>query len=61
MDLTTFDATDCPDLRPGMWLELLGPHQTPDDVAVMAGTNGYEVLTSLAGRFNRTYINGHKD
>lgn len=61
MDLTTFDATEHPALRSGMWLELLGPHQTPDDVAVMAGTNGYEVLTSLAGRFNRTYINGHKE
>lgn len=55
MDLATFDATDHPALRPGDWLELLGPHRTPDDVADSAGTNGYEVLTSLGRRFHRVY------
>lgn len=55
MDLTTFDVTCHPAVRPGDWLELLGPAQTPDDVAVAAGTNGYEVLTSLGRRFHRIY------
>jgi alanine racemase len=55
MDLTTFDVTDQPAAQPGRWLELLGPGQTPDDVAQAAGTNGYEVLTSLGHRFQRVY------
>ena len=55
MDLTTFDATDHPAVQPGSMLELLGPTQTPDDVAAAAGTNGYEVLTSLGRRFHRVY------
>lgn len=55
MDLTTFDVTDCPGVLPGKWLELLGSRQTPDHVASLAGTNGYEVLTSLGRRFHRVY------
>ena len=55
MDLTTFDITDFPAVAPGAWLELLGPHQTADDIAAAAGTNGYEVLTSLALRLPRVY------
>jgi alanine racemase len=55
MDLTTFDVTDHPAVQPGCWLEVLGPHLSPDDVAVAAGTNGYEVLTSLGRRFDRVY------
>ena len=55
MDLTTLDVTDHPTAQPGSWLELLGPAQTPDDVAAAAGTNGYEVLTSLGRRFQRIY------
>jgi alanine racemase len=55
MDLTTFDVTDHPAVQPGCWLEVLGPHLSPDDVAVAGGTNGYEVLTSLGRRFHRVY------
>ena len=55
MDLTTFDVTDAPDVGAGSWLELIGPSQTPDDLAVAAGTNGYEILTSLGHRFHRVY------
>jgi alanine racemase len=55
MDLTTFDATDHPAIMPGAWLELIGPARSPDDVAAAAGTNGYEVLTSLGHRFARVY------
>ena len=55
MDLTTFDVTDHPDIHPGAWLELIGPQCSPDDVAAAAGTNGYEILTSLGRRFHRVY------
>ncbi len=55
MDLTTFDATDQPTLRPGDHLELIGPAIPPDEVAGWANTNGYEILTSLKHRANRTY------
>ncbi len=55
MDLTTFDVTEHPAVQPGTWLEVLGPHLSPDDVAAAAGTNGYEVLTSLGRRFHRVY------
>jgi alanine racemase len=55
MDLTTFDVTEAAGVVPGAWLEIIGPAQTPDDLAAAAGTNGYEVLTSLGRRFHRTY------
>jgi len=55
MDLATFDVTDEPAIRPGVMLGLLCAEQTPDDVAETAGTNGYEVLTSLGRRFSRIY------
>jgi alanine racemase len=55
MDLTTFDVTDHPTVGPDAWLEVIGPACTPDDVAAAAGTNGYEVLTSLGLRLHRVY------
>jgi alanine racemase len=55
MDLTTFDVTDQPAVRPGSWLELLGPHRLVDDAARDAGTIGYEVLTALGPRYHRVY------
>jgi alanine racemase len=55
MDLTTFDATQAPGVVPGVWLDIIGPDQTPDDLAVAAATNAYEVLTSLGRRFHRIY------
>jgi len=36
-------------------LELIGPSIPPDEVAGWAGTNGYEILTSLATRSPRIY------
>jgi alanine racemase len=55
MDLTTFDGSAAPHLRQGDWIELIGPHASPDDVALAAGTNAYEVLTALARRCERIY------
>jgi alanine racemase len=55
MDLTTFDVTDLPGLRPGDALTLIGPGCTPDELAERAGTIGYEILTSLGARYRRQY------
>ncbi len=55
MDLTTFDVTDCPNVAFGTRLEFIGPHQSLDVVAALAGTNGYEILTSLGRRYHRLY------
>ncbi len=55
MDLATFDATDHPGLTIGSEIELIGPNVPPDEVASWAGTNGYEILTSLASRAPRFY------
>lgn len=58
MDSITLDVTDVPaeHLYPGAPVELLGPHQTIDDVAASAGTISYEILTRLGQRFQRDYI-----
>lgn len=39
----------------GGWAEIIGPHQTVDEVAAQAGTIGYEILTSLGKRYKRNY------
>ncbi|CAA7623158.1 alanine racemase [Magnetospirillum sp. UT-4] len=60
MDLTTFDVSGlAPDVaRPGAVIELLGPDHTVDDLALEAGTIGYEVLTALGARYHRVYAGG---
>ena len=55
MDLTTFDATDEPGLTTGTWLDLIGPEGV-DALAEQAGSNGYEILTSLGSRYPRHYL-----
>jgi alanine racemase len=56
MDLTTYDVTAAPNAKPGDSLELIGPGHDADDLAVEAGTNGYEILTSLGRRYQRRYF-----
>jgi len=58
MDSITLDVTDVPDplLYPGAPVELIGPHQSLDDVARHAGTISYEILTGLGHRFEREYL-----
>ncbi|ALK97509.1 alanine racemase [Massilia sp. WF1] len=57
MDSITLDVSGIDEARvaPGQEIELLGSHQTVDEVAREAGTIGYEVLTRLGGRFHRRY------
>ncbi|NQW08587.1 MAG: alanine racemase [Alphaproteobacteria bacterium] len=58
MDMITVDITDMPlsELSPGAFVEVLGPTVTPDGAADAAGTIGYELLTSLGGRYKRHYV-----
>jgi alanine racemase len=56
MDLITIDVTDCPAAAIGDWCEVIGPAVPVERLAALAGTNGYEILTSLGRRFHRVYL-----
>ena len=56
MDLITVDVTDLAEVPQS--LEILGPHQGVDALAEVAGTIGYEILTSLGPRYQRAYVGG---
>ncbi|HWA19488.1 MAG TPA: alanine racemase [Devosia sp.] len=58
MDMSIVDITELGDNLPlpGEMVEVLGDHVTIDDQADPAGTIGYEMLTSLKGRYSRSYI-----
>jgi alanine racemase len=53
MDLLTVDVTHLEHVPET--LDILGPYQTVDQLADAAGTIGYEILTSLGGRYLRSY------
>ena len=53
MDLITVDVTSLSKMPDT--LQLLGPHQTVEDVSGFAGTIGYEILTSLGARYKRVW------
>ncbi|MFE3837671.1 alanine racemase [Pseudogemmobacter sonorensis] len=53
MDLITVDVTHLAEVP--KTLDILGPHQTVDDLGDAAGTIGYEILTSLGRRYTRRY------
>jgi alanine racemase len=56
MDLLIVDVTELEEVPvPGEMVEVLGPNISVDDQADVAGTIGYEMLTSLKGRYSRTY------
>jgi len=57
MDLLTVDVTDLATIPDQ--LDILCKHQTVDQLAEVAGTIGYEILTSLGARYNRVYKGGH--
>ena len=60
MDLLTVDISDVPTetAQPGGYAELIGDHFSADDLADVAGTIGYEVLTRLGQRHHRIYRGG---
>lgn len=60
MDLIAVDVSDFSEdaIRPGDFVEAIGPHQPADVLAEACSTIGYEMLTSLGRRYARTYIGG---
>lgn len=57
MDMIGVDITDLPQPpMPGEMAEIIGKQVTVDDHADIANTIGYEVLTSLKGRYSRHYV-----
>jgi alanine racemase len=58
MDLTMVDLTDHPDAGEGDEAVLFGDDPTAWDVADRAGTNAWEVLTSVGSRMPRVYVEG---
>ena len=54
MDLITVDISHLKEIPKS--LDILGPHQTVDDLADAAGTIGYEILTGLGARYQRRYL-----
>ena len=60
MDSIILDISALPPgrLQSGDLVELIGPNQTVDELAALAGTIGYEILTGLGRRFHRRYEGG---
>jgi len=58
MDSVIIDIGAVPEgrLGPGDVVELIGPQQSADQLAMAAGTIGYEVLTQLGKRYRRRYV-----
>lgn len=58
MDLVTLDVTRVPagDLAVGDYVDLIGGGVPLDEVARLAGTLGYELLTRLSSRAERVYL-----
>jgi len=61
MDMITLDVSSIPEHRcqPGMAVDLIGPDYEVDDLAMDAGTIGYEILTALGNRYHRVYTGGN--
>lgn len=60
MDLTLLDATEVPEISVGDEVTIFGEAPTAWDLADWAGTNAWQVLTSVGPRVPRRYILGGK-
>jgi len=60
MDLTTIDITRTPELKPGDDVTLLGAegeaHLDAQQIAKVAGTISYNILSSISARVRRVYV-----
>lgn len=54
MDMIIVDVTEIPGVKAGDVVELLGDHVPLEDMASLAGTNAYEILTGL--KLPRHYV-----
>ena len=57
MDLISIDVSNVKDnkCQAGQLVDVIGPFNTPDQLAECAGTIGYEILTNLGQRYHRVY------
>lgn len=55
MDMIMADVSHLPTVQPGDEVELIGPHQSVEQVAAWAGTIPWEVFTGLGMRMPRLY------
>ncbi len=60
MDLITLDVSGVPDelVQPGCLVDLIGPDISLEEVAELAGTINYEILTRLGQRARRRFLGG---
>ncbi len=60
MDLITLDVSGLPDelVQPGCMVDLIGPDISLEEVAELAGTINYEILTGLGQRASRIFLGG---
>jgi alanine racemase len=58
MDLITLDVSEIPldCVKPGKLVELLGKNIPLDELASLAGTVSYEMLTGIGRRWSRNYV-----
>lgn len=54
MDLVILDVTGCDEAKPGAMVEFLGPNAPLDEIAQLAGSAPYEILTTFAGMVGKT-------
>jgi alanine racemase len=54
MDAISVDVSGL-ECSEGQYVDIIGPDNTPDDLAKWAHTIGYEILTSLGNRYKRVY------
>lgn len=54
MDLIIIDVTGCAEAQPGAMVEFLGPNVPLDELAALASTAPYEILTTFAGAVRKT-------
>ena len=55
MDMIMVDVTNMV-VKPGQRVEIIGPHQSIEDLAKIYDTIPYEVLTGISKRVHRTYV-----
>ena len=61
MDLTMLDASGAPGIKPGDEVTVFGEAPTAWDLAEWAGTNAWEILTSVGPRVPRRHTDGSEE
>ncbi len=56
MDMTMVDVSSIRDVRPGDEVTLFGPGLPVEEIATLAGTINYEIVTGIGARVPRVYV-----